>query len=316
MDKRLFKPFAFILIFMASTGSLSGARFSSSRSTTPFPARPLEQVPKIQIEKTIAPRPRQSAPPDSASTAREPSIEEPFVETAPPEPKMISGKSFLLSRKEPGMMERMPLGNKRFLSNELQPVQIGKASEVKGKPLANIGNEFIFNSEARKDKSGNPVIYKLPKEDGGGEEEIAGFTSRYNPNELAQLKRVKPEERKNIIMGMIDKKTANAQKWATNPQVKGMVQDTIFHRGDGGASNIIRIAIGAPIVKNTSLLTPKEVESFNALDPLEAISALADARSKYENQIIGTRPKLAKGLQNRFNNARKYFTTQYLESNT
>jgi hypothetical protein len=173
------------------------------------------------------------------------------------------------------------------------------------KPGSNF-SEFIFEREVRKDKKGLPEVYRPPKNDGGGKEEIAGFTEKYNPEELALIKNTPKEKRKELILDLVDKKTQAAANWSKNEAVQGLMRDIVFHRGETGAQQIIKMALGGTGKK----LTKEDIEALEQMDPADVIENITEARREYENKVVGVRSNLAKGLENRFNSARSYFLSQ------
>lgn len=184
---------------------------------------------------------------------------------------------------------------------------------------APLADSFIYGSEVETDKNGNPAQVTLPSQDTGGTTEIAGFTDKYDPQQLAQIASTPPAQRKDLVLSLIDQKTAPAAAWSDEPAVQGLLRDTVFHRGAGGAQAIIHAALtgqvpvgqdGKPLASYQ--LTPDEVQQIKVMHPLDAINAISKARQTYENSIYGVRPQLAKGLTNRFNNAQQHFTKLYL----
>lgn len=167
------------------------------------------------------------------------------------------------------------------------------------------GALFSYGAEVRKDKDGNPAVYHPPKND-RGVEEIAGFTAADNPKELALLKSTPPDQRKDVILGLMDKATAPALNWSADPGVQGLLRDMAFHRGVGGAQAMIGMALGEPAVE-TAQVTPEQIAALSALPRPQAIAALTAARHEYEEKIMGHRKNLSEGLDNRFNQAAKTF---------
>lgn len=173
-------------------------------------------------------------------------------------------------------------------------------------------DDFTYNSEARTDAQGNPIVYHPPANDGSGGSEIAGFTIHDNPQQLAILQATPLAQRRDVVLKMMNDYTAPAAQWAQDPAVQGLVRDITFNRGPGGAQAIIAQALGAPAGARTAKLAPEQIQALNQMDPLDAINALTKARSDYETNVVGVRPNLAKGLNNRFNNAQAHFTKLYL----
>lgn len=181
-----------------------------------------------------------------------------------------------------------------------------KVASAPQQPAISASTRFTYGEEVRNDANGNPVLYHPPANDRGGSEEIAGFTSNHNPQELQIIKNTPPEQRMGVILQMMEKQTAPAAAWAADPGVQGLVRDISYHRGLGGAQAIIGMALGGPAVES-SKITPQQVAALNAMPRPQAIKALTDARKAYEMEIYGDRKNLSAGLDNRFNQAAKAF---------
>jgi hypothetical protein len=197
--------------------------------------------------------------------------------------------------------------------NKMEEESLPK-EEFKGEESTNSdewsGESEIIKSEARVDKNGNLVTYRPPANDGGGAYEVAGFTEKYNKKEAQALMAAPPDQRRAMAEGFAAEKTKNANSWVTNGNKasKYVVQDTIFHRGDGGAAQMIKMSVGNPAYNSngklatSAKLTSSDIAKFNSMSPQQQISSLTAARKTYESKVVGVRPNLQKGLYNRFNN--------------
>lgn len=164
--------------------------------------------------------------------------------------------------------------------------------------------DFIFNSEARRDKSGRLQIYNPPSGDGGGSFEVAGITARYQPKEAKHLKSLieagKNEEAEAYAKDFYRKRAKPFTKYASNEGLKLQLADTVHHRGEGGLRSILRRATG--------LKTKDYSELINTLDnDPKALDKFNRARVDYEMEEVdrgrASRQKFRKGLLNRFKNA-------------
>lgn len=168
--------------------------------------------------------------------------------------------------------------------------------------------DFLWKSEGRFDPKGNITPYKLPANDGGqwkGDDiEVAGMTPRYNKSErdtlLSMIKEGKPQDAiKAKYAEFVQKKTEGAKKLSDEPAIQEMARDIIYHRGDGGAKRIFKQAFGA--------------KGPAGLSVEQQIKKLTEAARWYENNVVGYRANLAKGLENRFK-SREQFALEILKS--
>lgn len=164
--------------------------------------------------------------------------------------------------------------------------------------------DFIFQSEARRDQRGRLQVYTPPAGDGGGSFEVAGITARYQPKEAARLKAL-------IEAGQSDQAEAEAKdfyrrraapftQFTSNPGLQLQLADTVHHRGEGGLRRVLQRATGASSKNYQELIGALESDPA-ALDKFNA------ARQSYEWDEVdrgrGSRKKFRQGLQNRFNKA-------------
>jgi hypothetical protein len=164
--------------------------------------------------------------------------------------------------------------------------------------------DFIFESEARRDAKGRLQVYVPPSGDGGGSFEIAGITARFQPKEAARLKAL-------VESGQTDQAEAEAKdfyrrraapftRFTENPGLQLQLADTVHHRGEGGLRRVLQRATGSGAKDYQELIgtlsnDPEALDKFNA------------ARQSYEWEEVdkgrSSRKKFRQGLQNRFNKA-------------
>ena len=164
--------------------------------------------------------------------------------------------------------------------------------------------DFIFQSEARRDGKGRLRVYSPPSGDGGGSFEVAGITSRFQPKEAARLKAL-------VESGQTDQAEAEAKdfyrrraapfvRFTENKGVQFQVSDIVHHRGEGGLRRVLQRATMSDSKDYGELIG----ELNNMSDPLDALNA---ARQDYEWEEVergqAARKKFRPGLQNRFNKA-------------
>lgn len=164
--------------------------------------------------------------------------------------------------------------------------------------------DFIFNSEARRDKQGRLQVYVPPSGDGGGSFEIAGITAKYQPKEAARLKSL-------IEAGQVDQAEAEAKdfyrrraapftRFTENKGLQLQLADTVHHRGEGGLRRVLQRATGSDTKDYGELI------GTLANDPT-ALDRFNEARQAYEWEEVdrgrASRKKFRQGLQNRFNKA-------------
>jgi hypothetical protein len=105
----------------------------------------------------------------------------------------------------------------------------------------------IVNFEARRDKKGHLVVYKLPKGDGGGKYEVAGINERYNKATadalVALIDQGRFDEAESLATDFIAEDTDRAAAWTTVPAVEFYLRDCVFNRGAGGGARILQRAL-------------------------------------------------------------------------
>jgi hypothetical protein len=164
--------------------------------------------------------------------------------------------------------------------------------------------DFIFQSEARRDAKGRLQVYTPPSGDGGGSFEVAGITARFQPKEAARLKAL-------VESGQTDQAEAEAKdfyrrrsapftRFTDNAGLQLQLADTVHHRGEGGLRRVLQRATGSE-AKDYGELIGTLSKDPAALDKFSA------ARQSYEWEEVdkgrSSRKKFRQGLQNRFNKA-------------
>jgi hypothetical protein len=164
--------------------------------------------------------------------------------------------------------------------------------------------DFIFNSEAQRDKAGRLKVYNPPSGDGGGAFEVAGITARYQPKEAAKLRDLiqqgKHKEAETYAKDFYRKRAEPFIKYTDKAGIQLQLADTVHHRGEGGLRRVLQRATGSNSKSYEDLIgqlneDPKALDKFNR------------ARVDYEMEEIdrgrASRQKFKKGLLNRFKNA-------------
>lgn len=168
------------------------------------------------------------------------------------------------------------------------------------------GAEITFLLEARLDENGYPKLYKLPKNDGGGDYEIAGINSKYHPEALDKIKKTSPRYRKFECIKYIDYYTRRHTKLIIkNKGLEIAILDATFNRGGGGCCRITQMALkslGLEIEVDGKW--GRETQAIFSLAEKEIsfclLKALRKQREAYELEEIGYRKNLFKGLKNRW----------------
>lgn len=164
----------------------------------------------------------------------------------------------------------------------------------------------IIDFEARRDKKGHLMVYRLPPNDGGGRFEVAGINERYNPAECAHLVELlgegKYEEAESFAQEVIARDTDAAQNWHRDPGVLFFLRDSIFNRGVHGAARILQRAVK---VKDDGVVGPVTRAAVSQYQPNVLLKLLRDAREDYERHVVGYRANFWNGLVHRWDNALK-----------
>ena len=164
--------------------------------------------------------------------------------------------------------------------------------------------KIIVDFEARRDKEGHLMIYRLPPDDGGGRFEVAGINERYNRQECAHLVELigekKFDEAELYACEVIARDTDAAEKWHGDLGVRFYLRDCIFNRGLHGAARILQRAVK---VKDDGIIGPKSRAAIDKFSATNLLKALRFAREDYERRVVGYRAKFWNGLENRWDKA-------------
>ena len=160
--------------------------------------------------------------------------------------------------------------------------------------------------EARKDKSGNVMVYNIPSGDMGGSYEVAGINDKYHPAAAQMLKNLPPEERRDAAARYVVEYTKPFTSKLPEPY-RPFFQDLAFNRGVGGATKFLQRAIG---VKDDGALGPQTLKALEGLNPSEVMRNVSVEQMTYERRLAEQNPerkKFLNGLQNRVSNRYRLF---------
>jgi len=160
--------------------------------------------------------------------------------------------------------------------------------------------------EARKDKSGNVMVYNLPSGDMGGSYEVAGINDKYHPAAAEMLKNLPPGERRDAAARYVVEYTKPFTSKLPEPY-RPFFQDLAFNRGVGGATKFLQRAIG---VKDDGALGPQTLKALEGLNPSEVMKNVSVEQMTYERRLAEQNPerkKFLNGLQNRVSNRYRLF---------
>lgn len=173
--------------------------------------------------------------------------------------------------------------------------------------------KVIMDFEARYDKNGNIVAYKIPSGDGGGEWEVAGICDRYHPQEtkklVAMIQAGKHEEVKEEVSRYLIDYTKGVKGWFASeeeydkhPELAVLLRDAAFNRGAGGAAKILQRALGVAVDGKVGPQTRSELLE-KSTNPTKLIASLRAAREWYERSVVGRdeSSKFWAGLSSRWN---------------
>jgi len=167
------------------------------------------------------------------------------------------------------------------------------------------------NMEARRDKTGNVAVYKLPSGDMGGSYEVAGINDKFHPGEASRLANLPPEQREIEAAKYIRKYTAPIVDKMPQ-EMQAFVQDMAFNRGAGGATKYIQQglnSLGQKVVID-GVLGPKTLQAIGTVQPSALMQAASQAQLQDEYTKASVNPerrKFLQGLENRINNRLSLF---------
>ena len=164
--------------------------------------------------------------------------------------------------------------------------------------------DYIFNSEARRNKQGQVQVYNLPRADGGGAYEVAGINQKYHPQAAARLKALISEgkyaEAEAEAKAYIGEYTNPVTGFSANPGAEYALRDAYFNRGPGGAYWMAAYAAGLPTDRAMNDQERQAIIAAQQADPEGYLRRLHEAAALYEAKYAGYRPQFARGLQNRW----------------
>jgi peptidoglycan hydrolase-like protein with peptidoglycan-binding domain len=166
----------------------------------------------------------------------------------------------------------------------------------------------IVEFEARRDKQGHLMVYKLPKGDGGGRYEVAGINELYNKETVdvlvSLLQQKRYDEAEALADDFIAQDTDRAGSWTNIPAIEFYLRDSVFNRGANGAARILQRALG---IHDDGVVGPqtRAAEVAAEGDAALLLSKLRSAREQYERDVArrDESSKFWKGLVNRWNKA-------------
>ena len=167
--------------------------------------------------------------------------------------------------------------------------------------------------EARKDKLGNPEVYRLPKGDMGGNFEVAGINDRYHPEAFKRIASLPPEARAGAAAQYIKEYTAPFVSKLPQP-LQPFAQDLAFNRGMGGATKYIQQGLNELGVRVAvdGKLGPQTLQAIQSVQPAALMRAASNAQLNDEYRMAQRNParkQLIRGLENRIRNRLALFGT-------
>lgn len=165
--------------------------------------------------------------------------------------------------------------------------------------------------EARKDKLGNPTVYRLPSGDMGGNFEVAGINDRYHPEAFKRISSLPPEARSEAAAQYIREYTSPLVSKLPQ-QIQPFTQDLAFNRGMGGATKYIQQGLNELGVKVSvdGKLGPQTLQAIQSVQPAALMRAASNAQLNDEYRMAQRNPSrkpLIRGLENRIRNRLEIF---------
>ena len=171
----------------------------------------------------------------------------------------------------------------------------------------------IVDFEARRDKQGRLLAYKLPPEDRGGTYEVAGINDKYHKKEADELVALinagKHAEAEAKAVEFVADYTDVVQSWVSdNLAIRSYLRDCVFNRGPTGALRILQRAVNVP---DDGKWGPKTKAAVEGNTPDQLLTALRVAREQYERDVAkrDESSSLWKGLERRWDNALAFART-------
>lgn len=160
--------------------------------------------------------------------------------------------------------------------------------------------------EARKDRQGNVLVYKLPTGDMGGSFEVAGINDKYHPEAFKAISSLPAQDRAQAAARYV---TQYTQPFVSKlPQaIQPFAQDMAFNRGAGGATKYLQEGLNAlgQSVAVDGGMGPKTLAAISQVDPKKLMQAASRAQLNDEYRMAKARParkKFIGGLENRIRN--------------
>ena len=160
--------------------------------------------------------------------------------------------------------------------------------------------------ESRMDSAGNPVVYKLPSGDMGGNLEISGINDRYHPEAFKAISQLPASQRSEAAAEYIRGYTAPLVSQLPR-QMQAFAQDMAFNRGLGGATRYFQQGLNSlgVNVNVDGSLGPKTLQAISQVQPQALMRAASEAQLRDEYAKADQDPRRKKfisGLESRIRN--------------
>lgn len=155
----------------------------------------------------------------------------------------------------------------------------------------------LMAEEARRDSSGNLMVYSLPKGDGGGSYEVAGINEKSHPAKAAQLKALiesgasNDDVEREVMLHYKEITQAGRDLIAPATNSKGIelfMRDCTLNHGPKGAATILRRAIG---IGDSDPLTPALQSYVQNYGEQALLNVLSIARRNHYLGILKAKPE-------------------------
>lgn len=155
----------------------------------------------------------------------------------------------------------------------------------------------LMAEEARRDSSGNLMVYSLPKGDGGGAYEVAGINEKSHPAKAAQLKALiesgasNDDVEREVMLHYKEITQAGRDLIAPATNSKGIelfMRDCTLNHGPKGAATILRRAIG---IGDSDPLTPALQSYVQNYGEQALLNVLSIARRNHYLGILKAKPE-------------------------
>lgn len=167
--------------------------------------------------------------------------------------------------------------------------------------------------EARKDRLGNPEVYRLPRGDMGGNFEVAGINDRYHPEAFKRISSLPAQERAEAAAQYIKEYTSPLVSKLPQ-QIQPFAQDLAFNRGMVGATKYIQQGLNELGVRVAvdGKLGPQTLQAIQGVQPAALMRATSNAQLNDEYvkaKNDSNRLPLLRGLENRIRKRLALFGT-------